>query len=68
MLEHDIKEDREFDIIVWGASGFTGQLVVQYFANKYSTDAMIKWTIGGRNRTKLEKVLLENQKPEKYQR
>tara|TARA_B100000686_G_scaffold298753_1_gene332031 strand:+ start:131 stop:1372 length:1242 start_codon:yes stop_codon:yes gene_type:complete len=65
MLENDIKEDREFDIIVWGASGFTGQLVVQYLATKYSTDAMIKWAIGGRNRTKLEKVLIEKQKQEK---
>ena len=26
---------REFDIIVWGASGFTGRLVVLYLFNKF---------------------------------
>ena len=26
---------REYDIVVWGASGFTGQLVTDYMASQY---------------------------------
>ena len=47
---------REFDIIVWGATGFTGQLVVEYLAETYGVDGELRWAIAGRNRSKLESV------------
>ncbi len=47
---------REFDLIIWGASGFTGQLVVEYLAQTYGVDGDINWAIAGRNREKLEAV------------
>ncbi len=47
---------REFDIIIWGASGFTGKLVVQYLAKTYGVDDDIHWAIAGRNQEKLEAV------------
>jgi len=28
-------DQREFDVIVWGASGFTGRLVAEYLAQQY---------------------------------
>ena len=46
---------KQFDIIIWGASSFTGQLVTEYIFNKYGT-SKIKWAIAGRNLDKLEKV------------
>ena len=46
----------EFDIIVWGATGFTGQLVVEYLAETYGVDGELRWAIAGRNRNKLESV------------
>lgn len=48
--------NREFDIIVLGATGFTGQLVVEYLVNNYGVDGDVKWAIAGRNREKLEQV------------
>jgi short subunit dehydrogenase-like uncharacterized protein len=30
-------KDREFDIVVFGASGFTGELVAQYLASQPSS-------------------------------
>ena len=48
--------NREFDIIVWGATGFTGQLVVEYLAETYGVDGELRWAIAGRNRNKLESV------------
>ena len=47
---------REFDIIVWGASGYTGRLVVLYLFNKYGVTGDLKWAMGGRNLIKLKKV------------
>ena len=46
---------KQFDIIIWGASSFTGKLVTEYIFNKYGS-SKIKWAIAGRNLDKLEKV------------
>lgn len=44
---------RELDLIVFGATGFTGRLVAEYI--KGSGDAgRLRWAIAGRNRDKLE--------------
>ena len=51
-----MNQSREFDIIIWGASGFTGRLVALYLFEKYGTTGELKWAMGGRNLTKLEKV------------
>ena len=50
---------REFQIIVWGASGFTGRLVAEYLTQRYGADAKIRWAIAGRNQTKLEALRSE---------
>jgi short subunit dehydrogenase-like uncharacterized protein len=49
-------DKREFDIVVLGASGFTGRLVVEYLLSTYGTNGKLKWAIAGRNRAKLEEV------------
>ena len=49
-----IKSEREFDLIIWGATGFTGNLTAQYLLNKYGVDGGLRWALGGRNETKLE--------------
>src|SRR6218665_3573494 len=45
----------EFDVIVWGATGFTGCLVAEYLARTQETHRA-RWAIAGRDRAKLEKV------------
>jgi len=45
---------RDYDIIVFGATGFTGQLVCEYFAK--STPENLKWAIAGRGKEKLESI------------
>ncbi len=47
---------REFDLIVWGATGYTGRLVARYLAAQYGTSGDLKWALGGRNPAKLEAV------------
>jgi short subunit dehydrogenase-like uncharacterized protein len=49
--------DRQFDVIVWGATGFTGQLVVEYLTKQYGTDgSKLRWAMAGRNESKLQSV------------
>ncbi|XP_031555647.1 saccharopine dehydrogenase-like oxidoreductase [Actinia tenebrosa] len=48
---------REYAIVVFGASGFTGQFVVREVAK--NCRGQFKWAVAGRNQGKLEKVLQE---------
>jgi len=52
--------EREFDIILWGATGFTGQPVAQYLLETYGTGGSLHWAIAGRNRAKLERLRAEH--------
>ncbi|EDQ88715.1 uncharacterized protein MONBRDRAFT_37312 [Monosiga brevicollis MX1] len=45
---------RTYDVIVYGATGFTGFLVAEYLAERYA--GQITWAVAGRNKTKLEEV------------
>lgn len=46
----------EFDIVVYGATGFTGQLVAEYLAAHYREDKDLKWAMAGRSLDKLQSV------------
>ncbi len=48
--------EREFDVIVFGASGYTGKLVAEYMGKEYGNDESIRWAIAGRNKGKLSSV------------
>jgi short subunit dehydrogenase-like uncharacterized protein len=43
---------REFDVVLYGATGFTGRQTVRYFT-KFAPPGL-KWAIAGRNQSKLE--------------
>jgi short subunit dehydrogenase-like uncharacterized protein len=45
--------DRQYDVVLYGASGFTGRQTVQYFARN-TRRSEIRWAIAGRNRQALE--------------
>src|ERR1700758_634054 len=47
---------KNFDIVVYGATGFTGQLVAEYLASRYKNDKALKWAMAGRSLDKLESV------------
>jgi short subunit dehydrogenase-like uncharacterized protein len=46
------KASAEFDIIVYGASGFTGRLVVEYLLAR----GIKGWAMGGRSLEKMAEV------------
>lgn len=51
-----MEHDTEFDIVVWGATGFTGRLAAEKLAARAGSKAELRWAIGGRNKAKLEAV------------
>ena len=46
----------KYDFVIYGATGFTGKLVVEYAINQYNNNNEISWAIAGRNNEKLEHV------------
>jgi short subunit dehydrogenase-like uncharacterized protein len=45
---------RAYDLVVFGATGYTGKLTAEYITTKLPTD--LKWALAGRSRSKLEAV------------
>ena len=50
-------EPRKFNIIVFGATGFTGQFVVEEIARTMDSEAKFTWAVAGRDMSKLQAVL-----------
>ena len=50
--------DRQYDVVLYGASGFTGRQTVQYFARN-TLPSEVRWAIAGRNRQALEAARLQ---------
>ncbi|HIL21545.1 MAG TPA: saccharopine dehydrogenase, partial [Candidatus Thioglobus sp.] len=51
-----MKINRELDIVVYGATGFTGRLVAEYLHQQYGVNGEVKWAMAGRSRDKLVAV------------
>ena len=47
---------REFDVIVFGATGYTGRLVAEHLFKSYGVGGAVKWALAGRNAGKLAEV------------
>jgi short subunit dehydrogenase-like uncharacterized protein len=51
-----VAEGRAYDIIVYGATGFTGQLVAEHMLTTYGVGRDVRWAMAGRSKEKLEDV------------
>jgi short subunit dehydrogenase-like uncharacterized protein len=47
---------KDFDIAVYGASGFTGRLVAEYLSQRYGHGSGVRWAMAGRSLEKLAAV------------
>jgi short subunit dehydrogenase-like uncharacterized protein len=47
---------REFGIVVYGATGYTGRLVCEYLNNQYGVNGDVVWAMAGRSEEKLQAV------------
>lgn len=59
MARVDTSSNRPYHLVIFGASGFTGQFVVEEVARTASEgpNGSLKWAVAGRSKQKLEKVL-----------
>ena len=51
-----MKTSAEFDLIVYGATGYTGRLVAEHLSRTYGAGGQIKWAMAGRDVKKLTAV------------
>ncbi|MFC5699019.1 saccharopine dehydrogenase family protein [Pseudomonas sp. GCM10022186] len=54
-----MKQAAEFDLIVYGATGYTGRLVAEYLSQAYADGANLHWAMAGRDAGKLALVRQE---------
>ena len=48
--------ERTYDVVIWGATGFTGRLAVDYMYFTYGLNGDVKWAVAGRNASKLSEL------------
>jgi short subunit dehydrogenase-like uncharacterized protein len=46
--------NKKLDLVVYGATGFTGRLVAEYLQQRYGSKGEVAWGMAGRSRSKLE--------------
>lgn len=51
-----MRENQEFDIVVYGATGYTGKLVCDYLNTQYGVGKTLTWAMAGRSEEKLASV------------
>lgn len=51
-----MSQSKAFDVVVYGASGFTGRLVAEYLNERYGVGGSLAWAMAGRNADKLAAV------------
>ncbi len=57
MVQTKPRDTREFDIVIYGATGYTGRLVAEYLTQHYSDRADAPtWAMAGRSEAKLGEV------------
>jgi short subunit dehydrogenase-like uncharacterized protein len=54
----------EFDVVLYGATGYTGRLVAAHLLKTYGADGDLKWAAAGRSAAKLAEVKTEIGAPE----
>jgi short subunit dehydrogenase-like uncharacterized protein len=48
--------DKPYDLIVFGATGFTGRLVAEYLHRTYGIGGSLRWAMAGRSASKLAQI------------
>ena len=48
--------ERQFDVVVYGATSFVGQILCKYLVRRHGTDGDLRWAIAGRSASKLDEV------------
>jgi short subunit dehydrogenase-like uncharacterized protein len=50
------RDERPYDLIVFGATSFVGEILCRYLVARHGTEGPLRWAIAGRSRSKLDAV------------
>ncbi|MEO1298601.1 MAG: saccharopine dehydrogenase NADP-binding domain-containing protein [Cyanobacteria bacterium J06636_16] len=50
-------DDSQYDLVIFGATGFVGQIVCRYLLEHTDIERDLRWAIAGRSRSKLEQLV-----------
>ena len=50
------RANRPYDIVVFGATSFVGEILCRYLVERHGTHGDLRWAIAGRSTDKLESV------------
>lgn len=56
--------DKQYDIVIWGATGYSGRPAALYMNRQYASKGLINMAIAGRNPDKLRRVKAEMGNPD----
>ncbi|KEO90572.1 saccharopine dehydrogenase [Erythrobacter longus] len=48
--------DPKFDLVIFGATSFVGEITADYMLDKYGADGPVRWAVAGRSEAKLAKL------------
>jgi short subunit dehydrogenase-like uncharacterized protein len=51
-----VSAERDYDLVVYGATSFVGQILCRYLVRRHGTAGPLRWAIGGRSASKLDEV------------
>ena len=54
--EFMMRTTAEQDLVIYGATGFTGKLIAEHLATRYGVGDKLRWALAGRSRDKLASV------------
>lgn len=54
-----MNDKRDFDLVLFGATGFTGRLLAEYLLQRHGVDGGLRWALAGRSVDKLKAVRSE---------
>ena len=57
MNRENTHKNKKYNVVIHGASSFTGQIILEYFLENYPPNGRLKWAISGRNYDKLDASL-----------
>jgi short subunit dehydrogenase-like uncharacterized protein len=53
------KQNKQYDVVVFGASSFVGQILVKHLWKRHGLKGEISWAVAGRSKSKMQGVLAE---------
>lgn len=58
------RQTRQYDIVLWGATGCTGRQAARYLHEHYGKNGQIRWAMAGRDRARLDAIRQQIGAPE----